>query len=264
MDEREWALVRAGRTFYMGSPNNERGRYSQEVRHPVVLTRNYWIMRTEITQSQFGQMMGYNPSHERNCSNCPVEQVRWSELAAYANARSANAGLQACYECFGSGHTGVDCIPSRRYASPYACPGFRLPTEAEWEYAARAGDTRATYNGALDVLTCDPSATLNGIAWYCGNSGSRAHPVGQKRANAWGLSDMLGNVQEWCHDWLGDYPSPSRTATNPTGPNNGQERVLRGGSWGRIPRRTRAAYRYSHEPDDAYNQAGGRLVRTVP
>ena len=127
--------------------------------------------------------------------------------------------------------------------------GARLPTEAEWEYACRAGTTGA-YGG---------SGNLDEMGWYDGNSGDKTHPVGQKKPNAWGLCDMHGNVWEWCSDWFGDYPSGS--VTDPTGPSSGSYRVLRGGSWRSVAWGCRSAYRcYGYDPDGRFNSIGLRLL----
>ena len=147
--------------------------------------------------------------------------------------------------------------------SPYDCEGYRLPTEAEWEYAARAGTTTATYTGDLDVTDCSASAVLNPIAWYCGNSSSRTHPVALKDQNDWGLHDMLGNVWEWCHDsWVYDLGSSART--DPYGPAAGVDRVGRGGYWAGNARDSRAASRDRSRPNYPSGGAFGfRPVRTI-
>jgi formylglycine-generating enzyme required for sulfatase activity len=172
----------------------------------------------------------------------------------------------------------VTCTPIGD--SPYACNGYRLPTEAEWEYAARAGDPRATYNGDLDVKTCFapdwPSSVLDPIAWFDANSsysdgGRRTHEVAGKRPNAWGLYDMLGNVWEWCHDWYGDYPTTPGAVENPVGPGEGPYRVLRGVSFNYDNGYIRAAIRdpgYRTSGDGSYivrsYVVGFRPVRSLP
>jgi formylglycine-generating enzyme required for sulfatase activity len=259
--EAKWVTVRAG-TFEMGSPETEPGRQDDEVEHSVTLTRDFVISPTEVTQAQFLEWMRYNPSSRSGCDSCPVETVSWHEAAAYCNALSAAAGLATCYSCSGTG-TSVSCELSSSYSTPYACPGYRLPTEAEWEYAARAGTTTATNLGNLDAghLGCQqPNAALDSIAWYCGNSGGATHAVGGKEANAWGLYDMLGNVWEWCGDWHGDYPAGS--ATDPWGPSGGSDRVDRGGSWYVGARFARAACRDRGGPGGRGGGLGLRPVRS--
>jgi formylglycine-generating enzyme required for sulfatase activity len=195
-----------------------------------------------------------------------VERVNWHEAAAYCNAVSTSAGRPLCYSCSGSGSE-TDCLPSASYATPYDCPGYRLPTEAEWEYAARAGDTRATYNGdlAADLSLCEePNAVLDPIAWFCGNSGGMSHAVGTRTANAWGLYDMLGNVWEFCHDWWDTAGYPPGAATDPWGPPVGYYRVIRGGSWANDDGAARAASRFLGDRVDHSELDGFRPVRTLP
>ena len=211
-----WKTIKAG-SFQMGSPSSENCRSSTETSHQVTLTNRFMIMNSEVTQTQFLLVMKYNPSLFSNCGGyCPVEQVNWSEAAAYANTLSAKAGKAQCYTCLGSGKI-VSCTEATAFSKGkvYKCPGFRLPTEAEWEYAYRAGTWTAFYSGGISSCTGnDPN--LNKIGWYQVNSqvsyagsfkGRGTHPVGQKVPNAWGLYDMAGNVWEWCHDRFVSYPS---------------------------------------------------------
>jgi formylglycine-generating enzyme required for sulfatase activity len=248
-------------SFEMGSPAGELGRYTGETQHEVTLTHDFEILSTEVTQGEFEALMGYDPSGFGTCgSDCPVETVSWHEAAAYCNELSDGAGRSRCYECTGSGAS-VECSPAAAYATPYDCPGYRLPTEAEWEYAARAGTVTATYNGDLDVTDCSASTVLDSIAWYCGNSGDTTHPVGSLDSNDWGLFDMLGNVWEWCHDWYGGYGGAE---TDPWGPEAGSVRVGRGGSWIHVARFARAAGRFRSNPGSRGDLVGFRPVRSLP
>jgi formylglycine-generating enzyme required for sulfatase activity len=241
----EWVEVRAG-SFVMGSPAGEVGRGGNETQHAVTLTRGFVMQATEVTQEQFAEVLGYNPSHFAQCGpTCPVDLVSWHEAAAYANRLSRRERLGACYSCRGSG-AGVTCAP---VGEPYACRGYRLPTEAEWEYAARAGTTGPRY-GDLDV-----------VAWYSGNAGGTPHPVGQKQANGWGLYDMLGNVWEWCHDLYDDYPGAAR---DPGDPGASSNRVLRGSFWNVDGAHVRAARRDRHAACNRYEVIGFRPVRSSP
>jgi formylglycine-generating enzyme required for sulfatase activity len=249
-------------TYTMGSPTGEPGRYSDETEHMVTLTGSFEIMEKEVTQGQFEGQMEYNPSGFGSCgADCPVETVNWHEAAAYANAVSTGAGLDECYTCTGSGDS-VTCEPSASYATPYDCPGYRLPTEAEWEYAARAGTPGGTYNGTSTLTLCEsPNSVLDPIAWFCGNASSMTHSVGEQTPNSWELHDILGNVLEWCHDW---YDSYGGAVTDPWGPETGESRVLRGGSWSDGARSARAAARNYRVPDIRTNEFGFRLARSLP
>jgi formylglycine-generating enzyme required for sulfatase activity len=182
--------------------------------HKVQITKSFEMGRYEVTQAQWQGVMGSQPSYFKG-SDLPVEQVTWGA------AQSFLAKLNA----FSDGYR------------------YRLPTEAEWEYAARAGTT-GPYYGNLDA-----------IAWYY-NIGGQTHPVGQKPPNAWGLYDMLGNVWEWCQDWYGSYPSG--TVIDPTGPSSGSSRILRGGSWNFPQSYLRVSCRYTRSSPDIGN--GERIV----
>jgi len=270
-----WKTILAG-TFQMGSPTSptpEPCRNSDETPHQVTLSNKFEMQTTEVTQGQFNSLMGYKPAFfspgggGAKCGlNCPVEQVNWHEAVAYCSALSAKAKLNACYTCTGSG-TSVKCQEAAAYSGQkvYACPGYRLPTEAEWEYAYRAGTSTAFYNGTNNGSACtscstkDPNA--DSIGWYCYNSKNTTHPVGQKTPNAWGLYDMAGNVWEWCHDWgLSSYGSSAMT--DPWGSASGSYRVLRGGSWYYFPYSVRAAGRYSYSPTLRSYAFGFRCART--
>ena len=213
--------VPSGR-FTMGSPSSEPDRSSDEVQHEAVLTRGFFLAETECTQGQWEAVMGGNPSHFKG-SERPVEQVSWSEAVEYCRKLTDKQRTEGI-------------LPEGWE--------WRLPTEAEWEYAVRAGTTWARY-GELDT-----------IAWHGGNSGSETHRVSQKAANAWGLYDMMGNVWEWCADWSGDYPTGS--VTDPTGPNSGSDRVNRGGSWYNFARNARSARRNGFVPGSRINNLGFR------
>jgi formylglycine-generating enzyme required for sulfatase activity len=245
----------------MGSPESELGRWDDELQHQVTLTRDFWLMTTEVTQEQFMSIAGENPSHFKRCGlTYPLHTVNWFVMAAYANALSQAEGLDECYDCTGSIVDAV-CTPSSRHVNPYDCPGYRMPTEAEWEYAARGVTTTATYNGNLDFET-GVSAVLEPIAWYRENSSKEPHPVMQKSPNPFGLYDMRGNIDEWCHDWGELYPGQDEI--DPTGPPSGSHRILRGGFYDSpLAGHHRAAFRGYCTPEFTDKENGGRLARTA-
>ncbi len=195
-----------GGTFTMGSAS---GAEDEAPPHEVTLT-GFAIDKFEVTQEQYAALEIPDPSHFKDPKR-PVEQVRWSDAALFCNLRSVEEGLEPCYD-------------EITFECDFAASGYRLPTEAEWEYAARAGaDTDFSFGGS--------PAKLKSYACYAGNSKKKTDPVGTKKPNAWGLHDMHGNVAEWCHDvYQADYYQHS-PANDPRGPADGKKRVLRGGSW---------------------------------
>ncbi|MDM8550089.1 SUMF1/EgtB/PvdO family nonheme iron enzyme [Desulfobacterales bacterium HSG2] len=210
-------------TFMMGSPDNESGRDDDEKQHKVTLTKGFYMQTTEVTQGQWKAITGSNLSDFKDCGDdCPVESVSWNDVQRFI--RNLNKRGEGTY---------------------------RLPTEAEWEYACRADTKTAYYFG-------NNSYRLSQYAWYRGNSGDRTHPVGKLRPNPWGLYDMHGNVWEWCRDWYGEYPSG--TVTDPTRPDRGSYRVLRGGGWGGTAGHCRSANRHDNLPGKRGSSLGLRLA----
>jgi formylglycine-generating enzyme required for sulfatase activity len=256
--------IEAG-VFTMGSPVNEAGRGNDETRHQVTLTRAFALKATEVTQGEWFAVMGTRPSRFAGCGDdCPVERVSWYAAVAYCNALSLSEGLPRCYaDGGGADYDAADANSDTRptWRNGLDCQGYRLPTEAEWEYAARAGTVEASYNGPVGNVDCGFDASLDPIAWYCGNSGDTTHPVGRKRANPWGLYDMLGNVSEWSWDWYAAYPAGA--AQDPQGPAAGGSRVVRGGAWYDYARYVRAAYRISNTPDGRISFLGFRAARSL-
>lgn len=212
-------MVRApGGSFTMGSPANEAGRYVDECQHTVSVG-NFYIGRYEVTQADWRAIMGNNPSDHKNCDDCPVENVSWEDIQAFLKKLNAR----------------------------YPAKNYRLPTEAEWEYAARGG-SNAPY------LTYSGSNNLSATGWYSDNSGNQTHPVGAKQPNRLGLYDMSGNVWEWCQDTYVRYPCDSKRTAE------GRARVGRGGGAFGDAASCRAAYRSYREPADRYHDFGFRLV----
>ena len=212
----------------------------------MTLTGGFCLQTTEVTQSSWSRVMGTTPSRFSDCGgDCPVEQVSWYDALRYANALSRMEGLEECYVV-----SGAKVNVRSASGSPLDCTGYRLPTESEWEYAARAGTSGARY-GELDE-----------VAWYSDNANGRTHRVGTRQANAWGLYDMLGNVWEWVWDGYGSYPRGG--LTDPLGDDRSGLRVVRGGSWSYFARFVRAAYRLRDAPDNRLSNVGFRLSRSLP
>ena len=220
----ELVLIRPGR-FMMGSPDFEAGRRSVEgPQHEVTISKPFYLGVTEVTQAQYEALMGTNPSLFKGATN-PVEMVSWNDAAEFG-----------------------------RRLSEKTATAVRLPTEAEWEYACRAGSSTRFCFG-------DSDGDLVEYAWYAGNSGGKTNPVGRKKPNAWGLHDMHGNVWEWCSDWYGLYTSSA--GADPQGAGPGSDRVLRGGSWYSNAAVCRAAIRNSDFPDYLSSVIGFRVVAPV-
>ena len=217
LGEIEMVFVQGG-TFQMGSNDGES--YEKPV-HTVTVS-DFYIGKTEITQKQWRDIMGNNPSYYTNCDNCPVEQVSWDDIQDFLQKLNQKTDKS-----------------------------YRLPTEAEWEYAAKGCNKSKGY-------TFSGSNSLGDVAWFNDNSGSKTHPVAQLQPNELGVYDMSGNVWEWCSDWYGDYVGYAQT--NPKGPASGSSRVLRGGGWGGTLQFCRAASRNRINPDYRDSPVGFRLV----
>ncbi|MDP2984635.1 MAG: formylglycine-generating enzyme family protein [Candidatus Latescibacter sp.] len=209
--------------------------------HTVTLSA-FSMSAYEITQGQFKTVIRSNMPYFKGLSNdnLPMEKVSWWEAIKYCNALNAKAGLQPCYN-EGTG----DC--------DFTKSGFRLPTEAEWEYACRGGTTTNYYTG-------DTESDLARAGWYFSNSSNKSHPVGRKTPNAWGLYDMHGNAWEWCNDWYEDYTS-ANNAINPTGALFGSNRIVRGGAWYSGGSVCRSAARAVNPPSGRLGNFGFRVVR---
>lgn len=218
-------LLPAG-TFMMGQPGDN----TYETPHEVTLTKPFYMGVHEVTNAQWKRVMAGVPSKWKD-DDRPVEKLNWMQAVDFCAKLSA--------------------LPEERKAGRV----YRLPTEAEWEYACRAG-TNTKYSFG------DDESRLGEYGWYDGNADSQSHPVGQKKANAWGLYDMHGNVWEWCSDLYAVYPEGA--ATDPKGPEKGSDRAFRGGCWGNAAAYCRSAYRYGYQPQYQHDYLGLRVALSLP
>jgi len=224
--------------FQMGSPESELGRYGDEgPRHEVTIPNGFWLGQTPVTQAFYQAVIGQNPSRFQGDTQRPVEKVNWDDVVAFCDR------LNQLLSELGDLHA-------------------RLPSEAEWEYACRAGTTEALYNGKELTSESGACPNLEELAWYGANSGNTTHPVAQKRPNDWGLHDMLGNVWEWCEDvWHDNYTGAPTDGSAWAG--DGRDRVSRGGGWLSNARYCRCACRRRRGPGLRFVFLGFRLVLAV-
>jgi formylglycine-generating enzyme required for sulfatase activity len=217
-------LIPAG-SFAMGSPTDEPGRNDDERQHPVTISNPFYLQTTEVTQKQWTQLMEIKRSHFEDCGDdCPMDNVSWNDAQEFI----------------------------KRLNQTESGARYRLPTEAEWEYACRAGSKSMFCFG-------DDEAKLWQYSWYGSNSDGKTHRVGKKKSNGWGLYDIHGNVWEWCQDWYGNYPTSQMM--DPTGPKTGEYRVWRGGSWGSGTQGLRSALRGRSSPDSRGPVISFRVAR---
>lgn len=212
--------------------------------HAVTLTHELWMGQTEVTQDQWLTVMGTAPSSYAGCADCPVEQVDWADAATFTNALSALEGLDACYN-----EDGTE-LAAELSDNPYDCDGYRLPTEAEWEYASRAGES-FRYAG---------SDAIYDVVWFVSSSDDRPHDVASLAPNGWGLYDMSGNVWEWTNDAYAVYSSGP--VTDPTGASSGSDAVLRGGGFTSAYYNTEIGYRTAYARTEVTETVGFRIARS--
>jgi len=244
-----------GGEFMMGSPDDDTKAQRDEKPQHKVRISPFYLGVTEVTQKQYVQVMGNNTSYfspegrgkgrvaRQSTDQFPVESVSWLDAIRFCNGLSKKDGQSAYYEIAGD---------DVRIPNPKGS-GYRLPTEAEWEYACRAG-------AATKYSFGDDPSELGDSAWYSGNASNTTHPVGQKRPNAFGLYDMHGNVWEWCWDWYSDSYYKEPVVDDPLGPSGASHRVVRGGSWLFVARHVRAAYRIRLQPSLRNPDLGFRLA----
>ncbi|QQO07790.1 formylglycine-generating enzyme family protein [Breznakiella homolactica] len=251
-----------GGTFAMGSPSAEFLRESDETRRQVAVA-SFYMDRYEVTQGDYQRLTGNNPSHFRD-AGLPVENVTWFEAVRYCNALSEAEGLAPAYTVTGTGDNML--VSWNREAG-----GYRLPTEAEWEYACRAGTgtpfstgtaistDQGNYYGTYPYTIEEHYFSQNQMEVRAGRYRDRTLALGSLPANPWGLYEMHGNVWEWCWDWYGPYDAADRD--NPAGPASGNYKVNRGGGWNDFARHLRSAYRAAFPPGNRTFNIGFRLVR---
>ncbi len=246
----KFVLIPSG-SFLMGSPETERGRQWNEKRHKVVISKSFYMAETEITQGQWERLVGFNPSSfSKLGKNYPVDTISWDQCIEFIRVLNKWEG-------------------TNRYS---------LPTEAQWEYACRAGSTSAFFDGDVTTDSCnEPEPALIHVAWYCYNSGETSsagsfnpHPVKTRKPNKWGLYDMHGNVQEWVQDsckWRNLWSIRVGAITDTYKDNiidplntTGEHRIIRGGGWYQKSKYQRSAYRSYYKPGAKRNSLGFRII----
>lgn len=292
----ELLFIEAG-SFMMGSAEDDLGHLGDEILHPVTLTHDFHMFSTEVTNQQFASLAQWaleqghctvvgtrlydnldgstlellDMDDDEDCEisfngtrlviddgkeNHPVIEVNWFGAAAYCDWLSLKEGLPRAYD-----HTDPNQWTCNDNA-PYTASGYRLPTEAEWEYACRGETSTSFAGGEMTEMACGDEPSLMDMGWYCGNSDGWTHPVGQKDPNSFGLYDMHGNVWEWTNDWY--HATFADEQTNPIGPPPGWYKVLRGGGWSDLARRCRSASRRNPSPHKGVNgRHGFRYVLTA-
>ena len=274
-------------SYIRGAPSTDtHADQNERPQHQVTLTHKMTVWKNKITQGEYQTVLQNNPSRFKRCgTNCPVEMVSWHDALAFANALSTLQGLTTCYDCKTvNGKLSCDAkavYQMNKSQDLYKCPGFRLPTDAEWEYLARAGTTAPLYTGKSparwSITACRSDSNVDVVAWYCANSAvtyqgcirtASSSPclgpsiVGQKAPNPWKVYGMLGNLREWVYDDA--FPYGSTSLTDPIQPATKAGRVVRGGSFGSPADRCRVSNRRLQDTAEAQYYIGFRVVRTIP
>jgi formylglycine-generating enzyme required for sulfatase activity len=253
-------VVVPAETFTMGSSREDPTALGTEFpAHEVTISRDFWLGKTEVTQQQYLDVVGINPTAWRDCGlDCPVDNISFGNAVAFLNELSRREGLSACYVGSDEEWTflGVEC------------EGYRLPTEAEWELAARAGTTTHLHSGDLtvtDLSSCEEiDPAVDAVAWYCANSEMEPHPVGLKQPNPLGLYDMIGNIWEWVNDWENTYQATAQIdPIGPTMPPATYRKMRRGGAYRVHARGSRSATRVWDDPTGHHVCVGFRVARTM-
>ena len=273
-DDFYFVPLQAG-VFEMGSPEEECGRSNNEEQHRVHLTHDFYLSAFEVTKDLFSTFMPEAEFGSSLCQEgtCPVEFITWHQAAAYTSWLSRENEVDECYLCQGEG-SDIQCIQNPEFRALYDCHGYRLPTEAEWEYAARANTIAVIWtplgggeipegveHSCENEWTFEDGTSLSDWAWYCGNA-EGPHPAGSKLPNDFGLYDMNGNVWEWTHDSFYEYSAD--TEYNPTTHNQFDMMALRGGRWGNEPYALRSAKRIHVLPHDWDGSFGFRVLYFSP
>ncbi len=246
----ESVLIPAG-NFQMGNQGNYKGDADEITIHNVIISKSFYIGKYEITQKQYETIVGTNPSLNKG-DYFPVENVNWYEAINFCNKLSTKDGLTQCYS-----------IDGTKISINWEANGWRLPTEAEWEYAAKAGAINDYFTGNLVNNDCLPlDDNLDKIGWYCGNAGGKSNLVGQKMPNPFGVYDMNGNVWEWCWDIFSSSYYTTEAKTDPKGAESGTNHSLRGGSWYNTSKFCRTSNRNDLNPEQKDSGIYGfRVVR---
>lgn len=290
----ELVLITAG-SFMMGSSEDEPGHLGEETQHPVTLTNDYFMYSTEVTNQEYADIAqwafdnghcqvidmrvwdnldgsslelldmfdddceisfdGANFVIDEGAELRPVIEVTWFGAASFCDWKSLIDGLPRAYD-----HTDPNSWKCND-DDPYTALGYRLPTEAEWEYACRAGSPLAYAGGEITEIGCEDEPSLSNMGWYCGNANVRLHDVAELNPNAFGLYDMHGNIWEWCNDWYDS--SYADEEINPIGPPPGWYKVLRGGAWSETARKCRSASRRNPSPHMNVEENGRHGFRYV-